>query len=316
MGSVEVVRITRGAGLAESTRRFLITIPPGNTRRSYGSDLELFYDFLAIGTQRDASLGDIGIEHVAAFRDHEMARGVSPATLRRRLAALRAFFAWAVDNGLATHNPARNIALPRAENGHFTVLAEDEVYRLLQMPDLRRTLGRRDKAMLVLNYVAGLRVGELCNLKLNDIVGGFYFKHSKKPRPAVIVRDGKGGKSRDIPIDPWVLEEVEKWRQVRPEAGHDYLFTTKDGVPMNPPTYRHALRKYAKRAGIGKDVTPHTLRHSFATHLAQRGQRLDVIAEYLGHADLKTVSVYAHRSDEEYVEGVASIYKGLLPKRG
>lgn len=317
MDGVKIVSINRKpTGLAEAARRFLITIPPGNTRRSYASDLARFQEFLTDGAQQDAPLGDVGIEEVAGFRDHEMARGVSPATLRRRLAALRAFFAWAVNSGLATHNPARDIALPRAENGAFTVLSEYEVNRLLRIPDLRMTICRRDRAMMILNYTAGLRVSELCDLKVDDIVDEFYFKHSKKPRPAVLVRDGKGGKARDIPIDTWAVEEVNKWRQVRPETGHDYLFTTKDGSPMNPPAYRHAVRKYAKRAGIDMVVTPHTLRHSFATHLAQRGQRLDVIAEYLGHADLKTVSVYAHRSDEEYVEGVASLYKGLRPKRG
>ncbi len=290
--------------LEEAVDLFLSSLPPGSTRRGYGKDLEIFLRFLSEQGLSPLSVHDVRAEHLSSFRDREFER-VSPSTLRRRLCALRAFFSWAREKGLSPENPALSLPLPRRSPNHPVILSPNEVERLLSAPDPRTVLGVRDRAMLSLCYYAGLRISELCSLKVSSLRWE-HFPYKKKLRPAVVV-EGKGGRGRAVPLAEAAEEEVRAWLEVRPEVEGDALFLLRTGEPMTQDAFRYLLRKYVKKAGIEKPVTPHTLRHSFATHLAQGKVRIDLISDYLGHRDIATTRIYLHLADEEYARGVDAL---------
>ena len=297
--------------LEEAVSSFLATLPSGNSRRNYGMDLCLFLKFLEEEGLSGLKVHEMGPEHISSFRDREGER-VSSSTLRRRLCALRSFFSWAASQGLCAENPASALPLPRKNNTHPVILSFPEIERLLSAPDVRKPLGARDRAMLSLCYYAGLRVSELCSLRV-DSLRWEHFPYKKKLRPAVVV-EGKGGRVRAVPLSEEAVEDIKAWLSVRPEGRGDALFLLRSGDPLTPEAFRYTLRKYVKKAGIGKPVTPHTLRHSFASHLARGKVRLDLISDYLGHSDISTTRIYLHLADEEYAKGVDALPRRI--KRG
>ena len=290
--------------LREAIDSFISLLPSGNTKQSYGYDLEIFLSFLEKNGFSDMRTGEVVALQIARFRDAETER-VASSTLRRRLFALRSFFKWAVEQGYIHRNPATLIELPR-KSGFFPChLTEEEIDRILSAPDHRKTIGIRDRAMISMGYHCGLRVSELCSLKL-DSIRLEHFKYKKKLVPAVVV-EGKGGKTRDIPINDDAFSDLKDWVDVRPEVDIDDLFILRNGNPMTPAAFRYILKKHAKKAGVDRRVTPHMLRHSFATHLAACKVRLDLISEYLGHSNLKETQAYLHLTDDEYSGGVLSL---------
>lgn len=302
------VAVWRQEAIAESINQFLASLSPGNTRDSYQFDLALFLSFLQEHHPEIQNVDEINTQHVAAFRDDQTAK-VSPTTLRRRLCALRSFFRWAVENGVAASNLATTIQLPRKRQAHPVVLSQAEVLRLIATPNTRKPMGKRDRAMISLCYYTGLRISELCSLRL-DSVRWEHFRWKKRLRPALIV-EGKGGKTRAVPVNETALQDLREWLDVRPETESSALFLLRDGAPLTPEAFRYVLSKHAVTSGITKRVTPHTLRHSFATHLAAGQVRLDLISQYLGHADLATTKIYLHLADEDYAEGVDALPKNL-----
>jgi site-specific recombinase XerD len=155
-------------------------------------------------------------------------------------------------------------------------------------------------------YYAGLRISELCSLTVSS-VRPEHFRYKQNLVPAVIVRDGKGGKDRAIPLSSEeVYGDYLAWERKRAcmKAGHDALFLNKLGEPITAKGVNYLVKKYAEKAGMDKRISPHTLRHTFATRLAMEGTRLDLIQNYLGHNDLRSTLVYAHITDDEYASGV------------
>jgi len=229
-------------------------------------------------------LDDYGV----ALRD----RGLSPATVRRRLAAVRAFLKHRAREGARGAAPGRGIALPRLGRKLPEPLTKGEAERIVTMPDATPR-GLRDRAMLELLYGAGLRVSELVSLRVSDV----------DLRDGVVRCMGKGAKQRLVPMGKSATEAARIYLQRgRPYLGRlqrgEVLFLNHRGQGITRQAVFQLVREYARRAGIAKEVTPHTLRHSFATHLIQGGADLRSVQEMLGHASIETTQVYTHVSPD------------------
>ena len=246
-------------------------------------------------------LGDF-VEHedpdtiaVSVLDDYGLAlrdRGLSPATVRRRLAAVRAFLKHRAREGARNAAPGRGMPLPRLGRQLPEPLTKAEAERIVTMPDATPR-GLRDRAMLELLYGAGLRVSELVSLRVSDV----------DLRDGVVRCMGKGAKQRLVPMGKSATEAARVYLQRgRPYLGRlqrgDILFLNHRGQGITRQAVFQLVREHARRAGVAKEVTPHTLRHSFATHLIQGGADLRSVQEMLGHASIETTQVYTHVSPD------------------
>lgn len=228
-----------------------------------------------------------GQRHLAEHLQGLRRRGLSPRTVNRALVSIRGFFAHLVEMGERSDNPAVNLAPARLWRRLPRVLSESQVERLLEAPDCSKPLGLRDKAMLELLYATGLRVSELVGLTLPQLRLDVGF----------LVAFGKGSKERVVPVG----ESAERWLdrylvEVRPElaAGrHETVFVNRRGTPLSRQGFWKILKGHGVRAGIS-DLSPHTLRHSFATHLLEHGADLRAVQMMLGHSDISTTQIYTH----------------------
>ncbi len=214
-------------------------------------------------------------------------RGLSPATIRRRLSAVRGFFGFLVEMGLVEADPTEGLDNPRIWKRLPHVLSLEEVERLLEAPPLQSLRGLRDKAMLEVLYATGVRVSELVSIRLVDLDLERGFLRVK----------GKGRKERVVPLGEEALKWLERYLAVRSKwdrKGSPHLFLTNRGGPMTRQRFWQLVKDYARRVGITKGISPHTLRHSFATHILERGADLRSLQELLGHADLSTTQIYTH----------------------
>ncbi|MEZ5331621.1 MAG: site-specific tyrosine recombinase [Thermoanaerobaculia bacterium] len=212
---------------------------------------------------------------------------MAASTVRRTLASLRGFFAWLVETGRREDDPAVNLSAPKLWKKLPKVLSEEQVERLLAAPDVSQPLGVRDKAMIELLYATGLRVSELVELELTQLRldGGF------------LIAYGKGSKERVVPVG----EQAEAWterylREVRPRllrARHDRVLVNARGGPLTRQGLWKVLKAHGVTAGLA-DLSPHVLRHSFATHLLEHGADLRIVQTMLGHADISTTQIYTH----------------------
>ena len=215
------------------------------------------------------------------------ARGLSPATIRRRLSAIRGFYAFLVEMELLDSDPTEGLDNPRTWKHLPQVLSLDEVERLLQAPPGDNPRGLRDRAMLEVLYATGVRVSELVSLRLVDL---------DMERGFLKVL-GKGKKERVVPLGEEAIGWLRRYLEVRGELdkkGSAYLFLSNRGGPMTRQRFWQIIKEYARRVGITKGISPHTLRHSFATHILERGADLRSVQELLGHADLSTTQIYTH----------------------
>jgi integrase/recombinase XerD len=219
---------------------------------------------------------------VSLSESHYQARAVA-----RKIATLRSFFKYlANENGIAI-NPMEEIHLPKLDRNLPDVLTIDEMKRLLDAPSGESAQGMRDRAMLELAYGSGLRVSELCSLSLQalDLENGFVRVY------------GKGSKERIVPVGHWAIAALEKYLRcgrpllISPKTG-SALFLSRRGVALSRKTFWFYLKKYAHDIGLQRPITPHTLRHSFATHLLENGADLRFIQEMLGHEDISTTQIY------------------------
>lgn len=214
-------------------------------------------------------------------------RGLGARSQARHLSAARGFFGWLVDEKEVDADPTELIDGPRLMRKLPTVLDREEVGRLLAIPDPATARGARDQAMLHTMYASGLRVSELVNLPLGDVdlEGGF------------VTVLGKGDKRRLVPLGVPARKRIERWLPLRgawAQPNEGALFVTSRGGPMTRQGFWKLIKRYAAAAGIVKRVTPHELRHSFATHLLLGGADLRVVQAMLGHADIATTQVYTH----------------------
>ena len=262
-----------------------------NTIEAYHRDLTRFLLYLkGKGIEDPAKVEKLDIQAflLALKRDRLSAR-----TIARNLVALRTFFRYLIEEALLRKNPVEELESPRLARKLPEILSPAEVERLLQQPESQTLLGGRDRAMLEVLYAGGMRVSELVKLTLNQVnlEGGY------------ILLYGKGSKERVVPIGQEALKWVIRYlNTIRPSLlkGKEspYLFVNRSGKPLSRQRFWQTLQVYGRRAGIGKKITPHLLRHSFASHLLEGGADLRSVQVMLGHSDISTTQIYTHVTGE------------------
>ena len=228
--------------------------------------------------------------------------GLAPTTIRRQISAIRTYFKFLVGEGLAARDPSERIESPKRWRTLPTVLSVAEMEKLLDAPNTNEMLPQRDVAVLEFAYATGVRVSELIGVKLQDISFG----------ERVVRVFGKGGKERLIPFGKTAMGRISSYvREVRPQLdrgkSRGALFLNARGTPLSRVGAWGIIKTNARRAGLQKRVTPHTLRHTFATHLLEGGADLRAVQELLGHADLSTTQLYTH-VDRDYLRSVHKTY--------
>lgn len=258
-----------------------------NTLLAYSSDLQVFYEHQVIeGIHR---VEDVTSRQVVDFLLSQAKSGLSSRSQARRLVAIRGLFRYLCAERILVKDPAATAALPRPVRRLPTVLSAEEVERLLAAPDRKTPRGLRDTAMLETLYATGVRVTELVSLRLSD---------AHLERGYVLVT-GKGQKQRLVPLGEAAVDLVESYVQkVRPlwDQGSPALFLTERHGPMTRQGFWKLIKVHAMKAGIQTPLSPHKLRHSFATHLLDHGADLRAVQEMLGHADISTTQIYTHVS--------------------
>ncbi|MGB2770567.1 MAG: site-specific tyrosine recombinase XerD [Candidatus Zixiibacteriota bacterium] len=265
-----------------------------NTIESYRRDLERYLSFLR--DRKVDAVGAIRQEHISKFITLLSRKGLAANTIARKLSSLRRFHKFLVIEGYCDIDPTSTLESPRQWRKLPTFLTQEEVKNLLKQPDLSAPLGLRDEAILEFLYATGVRISELIHTKRKDVL-------TEVELVRVI---GKGNKERIIPIGRAAIASVQKYlREARPklanENSEDVLFLNRRGRPFSRMGLWKILRKYVNQAGITKRVSPHTIRHSFATHLLEGGADLRAVQEMLGHTDISTTQIYTHL-DREYLK--------------
>ena len=256
-----------------------------HTLSAYGTDLRQFALFAEqqgqLITQADSALLEL---YLATRYD----RGLSPRSTARALSSLRRFFQTLHQRGTISQNPLSGVLNPKLGQPLPKSLSEADVTALLAAPDLNEAIQFRDKVMLEVLYASGLRVTELVSLTL----------HQVNPRQGVLRVFGKGSKERLVPFGEEAAEWLQRYlahgRPLLLSEPSDVLFPSQRGAQMTRQTFWHRIKFYAKVAGISVELSPHTLRHAFATHLLNHGADLRVVQLLLGHSDLSTTQIYTH----------------------
>jgi integrase/recombinase XerD len=259
-----------------------------NTIESYRRDLERYVKFL--GERKVDSLNQITEEHITGLIVLLSRLGLGANSISRNLSSIRSFHKFLVREGYSDSDPAGALDSPKLWRKLPTVLSVDEMEILLKLPKESDPLTRRDKAILEFLYATGVRISELISVKRKDLL----------PEVELVRVKGKGQKERIIPIGSKALQAVKKYlKKARPklakEHSQDFLFLNHRGKSFSRMGLWKILRKYVNQAGIKKKVSPHTIRHSFATHLLEGGADLRAVQEMLGHADISTTQIYTHR---------------------
>lgn len=257
------------------------------TLESYGQDLGRFAGFLKSSRIHDITDTDTAV--ILKYLIFLRKANLTAKSRARHLVTLRGFFKFLVGEKLLKKDPARVIDLPKTGLQLPDVLSVDEIAAILNAPDVLRPKGLRDAAMLELLYAAGLRVSELVHLKLQDVnlEAGF------------VRAFGKGSKERVVPVGSQARGKISEYlKTARPillkNLVSPYLFVAHAGKPMTRQGFWKLLKKYALLAGIEKDITPHSFRHSFASHLLEGGADLRAVQLMLGHVDISTTQIYTH----------------------
>ncbi len=265
-----------------------------NTLGAYRADLLALSQRL---TERRADLLHAGRADILEYISWRVDGGAKPRSTARQLSSFRRFYRYLLREGIIAEDPTAQIAMPKIGRSLPQSLTEEEVEALLAAPAVSEPLGHRDRAMLEVLYATGVRVSELINLKMNQI----------NLNQGVLRIVGKGDRERLIPLgdqaQDWVREFVEGPRiEILLERQTDYLFPTRRGDRMTRQAFWHIIKRYAKKAGIKKKLSPHTVRHAFATHLLNNGADLRVVQLLLGHSDVSTTQIYTHVARERMKE--------------
>lgn len=254
-----------------------------NTLSSYLRDVRQFLNYLSLD---DLPAEQVSQRTIEQYVRHLTSQGKSLATITRSVASLKSFYTYLLISGFVTSNPAKSIAPIKAERKLPQILTSKEVDLFLEQPECSDAKGYRDKAMLELLYATGIRVSELINLDLSNL-----------NLAASVIRCESRGKERLIPLYPSAVraltEYVEKVRpQLVEQPDETALFVNLNGRRMSRQGFWKIIKYYQEKAGIHKEITPHTLRHSFAAHLLENGADLRSIQEMLGHADISSTQIY------------------------
>jgi len=274
-----------------------------NTLDGYGRDMTRYIDYLE--REGCAKPGDIRPLHIATFLSRLHEEGLRPRSRARALSAIRMFHRFLVLEGFSDNNPASIVESPQFHGKLPTVLSPRDVEALLAAPAGNTPIDLRDRAMLELLYATGLRVSELVHLRVNDV----------NLQAGYLQTCGKGGKERLVPLGSKAADQVAIYlKTARPLLGKGRtvpdLFLSRLGEGMTRQAFWNIIRKRAGDAGIVKRISPHTLRHSFATHLLENGADLRSVQMMLGHADLSTTQIYTHVTRER----LRRIYEEYHPR--
>jgi len=265
-----------------------------NTLAAYRADLVALHRWLC---ERKLSLAQAGRAELMDFIAARVQGGARPRSTARQLSSFRRFFRYLVREGGVREDPTAQIAMPKIGRSLPRSLSEAEVESLLAAPAVADPLGYRDRTMLEVLYATGLRVSELVSLKLGQI----------NMNQGVTRVLGKGNRERLIPLG----EEAVRWlrafingarNDILLDRSTDYLFPTRRGDRMTRQAFWHIIKRYARKAGVDRELSPHTLRHAFATHLLNHGADLRVVQMLLGHSDLSTTQIYTHVARERMKE--------------
>ena len=285
-----------------------------HTLRNYSSDLEQFHEHLAHaqadGTRRQIPVGEIDHLTIREWMASLHGDNKKKTSIARKLASLRTFFQFLVREGVQENNPAKLVATPKVERKLPNHLSMEDAVRFIESPDLETDLGRRDRAILEFLYATGMRVGELVNLGLKDI----------DFREKLVRVTGKRKKQRILPFGEPALHSLMYYlNETRPtflnncppgERDDQAVFLNYQGTRITTRSVGRMVDKYIKLTADIHDISPHSLRHSFATHLLDSGADLRDIQELLGHARLSTTQIYTHVSMEKLIE----VYDRAHPK--
>jgi integrase/recombinase XerD len=260
-----------------------------HTLDSYGRDLAALAEFAA---GRERAVEALERSDLDAFVQQQRLHGLAPRSVARRVAAVRGFYKFLIVDRRLEHNPADDLRPPSAWPALPKFLSIDEVDSLIAQPDTSTSLGLRDRAMIELLYATGLRVSELVAVRMADL-------HLDEQYLTCV---GKGSKERLVPIGETAADWIRRYHhEARPELAKrpqgkrtSALFLNARGGPISRVGFWKVLKRYGRAAGLPRTLSPHVLRHSFATHLLERGADLRAIQMMLGHADLSTTQIYTH----------------------
>ncbi|MBI5167549.1 MAG: site-specific tyrosine recombinase XerD [candidate division NC10 bacterium] len=260
-----------------------------NTLESYGRDLRKFFGFLESVNLMEVQR--VGHRHLTAYLAWLRDEGLSTKTAARSLSALKTFYRFLLSEGLAFQDPTANLDSPKAWARLPSVLSFEEVERLLGAPSLSTPWGLRDRAMLEFLYATGVRVSELVSVAVADL----------NLEVGYVRLLGKGGKERIVPLGTAATKALKEYlSRVRPllarGSSSPYLFLGRSRDKLTRQGFWKIIKRYARETGIKRRVTPHSLRHSFATHLLEHGADLRSVQMMLGHADISTTQIYTHVS--------------------
>ena len=260
-----------------------------NTLSSYRHDLQGFAEW---ASQQALTLWQVQSHDVQTYLAHRFPL-VKPRSINRLIATLRRFYRYALLGNLVKQDPTLHIEAPKMPKSLPKTLSESQVEDLLHAPDINVPLGLRDRAMLELLYASGLRVSELVNVTIAEV----------STQDGVVRVTGKGSKTRLVPMGQEAAEWIDRYLAVaRPEIlkgdVSDAMFVTTRGAAMTRHAFWHIIQRYALQAGIAQHISPHVLRHAFATHLLNHGADLRVVQMLLGHADISTTQIYTHVARE------------------
>ncbi len=280
----------------------------GNTISAYRDDLESFIGFLCNDyfTMGRDQIELRRIDHLAvrSYLAHLSRRKLARASVARHLSALRSFFKYLVREGVVEANPARTVSSPKREKHLPSVMQPADVTLLLEQPDTSTTLGIRDAAWMELLYASGLRISELVGIDVDDL----------ELRSRLVKVHGKGSKERIVPFGSNAEEAVRAYLAVRGEICRDVdeqaVFVNYRGQRITTRSVRRLFDGYLRKAALRVGISPHTMRHSFATHLLNAGADLRGIQELLGHASLSTTQKYTHLNDWQLI----AVYKKAHPR--
>ncbi len=259
-----------------------------NTLSAYRSDL---YKFSVWLQQQKVEIFDVDANEILAYL--AIADSKSARTVARRLSSLRRLYEYLLREDRIKHNPVSNVDAPKLGRSLPKTLTESEVEALLEAPDTEDMLGIRDKCMLELLYATGLRVSELVGLTVQQV----------NLRQGVVRVTGKGNKERLVPLGEEATQWIDQYlatgrNEILKNTMSDALFPSKRGKAMTRQTFWHMIKRYTVVAGINKTLSPHVLRHAFATHLINHGADLRVVQMLLGHSDISTTQIYTHVARE------------------
>lgn len=271
-----------------------------STGAAYRNDLEKYVEYLATGGRSD--FGAVEAADVYSYLAFLSECGMAPSSIRRELSSIRAFHRFLLSEGLSDRDPTQDVVAPKMWRRVPKALSIPQIEDLLAEPDTEARLGLRDKAMLEFTYATGMRVSEVIGFRLADL--------NRNTGTARCI--GKGSRERIVPVGAialrWIGEYTQRARPFLikgPDPGT--LFVNWRGRPLSRMGYWKILLKYVKQAGIKSKVTPHVLRHSFATHLLEGGASLRDVQQLLGHKDISTTQIYA-KVDMEYLRDMILTY--------